>query len=214
MRKHAQAVIFDFGNVLGTFNKLAACEVFAETSPYSAQEILAIIAARLEKRFESGGMSESAFCNQLLHYCKVAKLTMPDVRRIWGNIFRPNPAIDPIVDGLIKQRVPLAILSNTNAIHWEYIRDLPVMRTLAAYGTPFVLSYEIRAFKPDAIMFTTALRRLKTEAAATLYLDDIEENVVAARKVGLQAEWYDCSKDSSHIFRIADEYHLLEHELA
>ena len=111
------AVIFDFGRVLGTFDKMKACKLFAETSTYDAETIYDIIVRRLEKQLESGSMSEPAFCNELLHHCKVEKLTVPDVMRIWGNIFGPNPVIDPVIDKLIAQKTPIGVLSNTNSIH-------------------------------------------------------------------------------------------------
>ena len=205
-----KAVIFDFGNVLGTFDKKSACEHFSETSTYSADEISQIIVDRkLERMLESGQMSETAFCNELLHHCKVEKLTVPDVMRIWGNIFAPNPAIDPIVDRLIEHKVPIGVLSNTNGIHWPYIMDLPVMRKLEAYNAPFVLSYEVESFKPEPAMFTTALKRLGSEPSETLYLDDIEDYVVAARGLSMKAEQYDCTKDPDRISAIMKEHGLL-----
>ncbi|MFZ2555383.1 MAG: HAD family phosphatase [Minisyncoccia bacterium] len=205
-----KAVIFDFGNVLGMFDKKKACEQLAESSPYSADEIFSIIVGRkLERMLESGQMSETAFCNEVIHHCKLIKLTVPDVMRIWGNIFTPNPAIDFVVDRLIEQKVPIGILSNTNGIHWPYIMDLPVMRKLQDYGAPQTLSHELRAFKPDAKMFETALTRLGTKPEETLYLDDIQEYVDAARSIGMESAHYDCTKNSSRISAIMTEHGLM-----
>lgn len=205
-----QAVIFDFGRVLGNFDKKRACTHFAETSPFYADEIGVIIAAQLEKQLESGQMSETVFCHELLRLCEVKKLTMPDVLRIWGNIFSPNPAIDPVVDALIANGVRIGVLSNTNGIHWPYIMDLPVMRKLAKYGAPFTLSYKIGAYKPDLKMFETALKSLDVAPENALYLDDIPEYVVAARKLGIHAEEYDCTKNPGHISEIVETYELLK----
>lgn len=205
-----KAVIFDFGNVLGMFDKQKACAQLAESSPYSADEIYQIIVGRnLERMLESGQMSETAFCNEVLHHCKLTKLTVPDVMRIWGNIFTPNPAIDGIVDRLIERKIPIGVLSNTNGIHWPYICDLPVMRKLQKYGAPQTLSYELKALKPDAIMFETAVMRLGTKTEETLYLDDINEYVGAARLAGMESEQYDCSKDSSRISTIMRQHGLV-----
>ncbi len=204
------AVLFDFGRVLGNFNKESAFQRLAASSPYSASEISQIIARRdLEKTLESGEMSETAFANELLHHIK-SNLTVPDVLRIWGNIISPNPAIEPYVDELIKRKVRIGILSNTSPIHWAYIADLPIMQKLARYGAPITLSYEVRASKPDRKIFDTALQRLGKPADETLYLDDVKEYVDRARVVGMQAELYDCTLHSaSRLKSIFAEHHVL-----
>lgn len=206
---NANAVIFDFGNVLGTFDKMQACERFAEESTYPAETIYTIITEKLEKKLESGAMSDTAFCNELLHECKIERLTVPDVQRIWGDIFEPNPMIDPVIDQLIAQKTPVAVLSNTNGIHWPYITELPVMRKLRQYGAPFVLSYEIKAFKPAPRMYEAALSALNTKASSALYLDDVQEYVDAARKMGMQAAWYNCTKDAARIHWIMSSFGLI-----
>jgi len=210
MEETMKAVIFDFGKVLGTFDKMRACRQFAETSMYPAQTIYDIIIGRLEKELESGRMSETAFCNELLHHCKVEKLTVPDVKRIWGNIFGPNPAIDPVIDKLMAQKTPIGVLSNTNSIHWPFIEDLSVMRKLKVYGAPFTLSYREHAFKPDKDLYEAALAALGIEASETLYLDDIQEYVDAARAIGMKAEQYDCTKNPEQISGIMNEYGFLK----
>ena len=203
------AVLFDFGNVLGTFDKPKAAERLANASPYSSTEILTIILdGGLEKMLESGQISETAFCNEVLYRCKI-DLSVPDVMRIWGDIFAPNPAIIPIVENLIERKVPIGVLSNTNGIHWPYIMDLPVMQMLQRYKAPFTLSYEVGGYKPDAILYETALKRLGTKPEETLYLDDIQAYVDAARALGMHAEQYDCTKDAGAITGIMQKYNLL-----
>lgn len=205
----ANAVIFDFGNVLGTFDKFSAALRLASASPYGTNEILqAILNGGLERMLESGQMSETAFCNEVLHRCKI-NLTVPDVRRIWGNIFAPNHAIIPFVEQLIERRVPIGVLSNTNSIHWPFIMDLPVMQLLKRHSAPFTLSYEVGGYKPDAILYETALKRLETKPEDTLYLDDILAYVEAARALGMRAEQYDCTKNADAITGIMLKYELL-----
>ena len=143
---------------------------------------------------ESGKMSSNSFARELLNNIK-SDMTVPDLERIWGNIFSPNPEIDPYVAKFIDRKVRLGVLSNTNEIHWPFIADLPVMRQLRRHGASFTLSYEIKAFKPDRRMYEVACESLGIEPSQVLYLDDIEENVKAAKNYGLNAERYDCSRD-------------------
>lgn len=205
----AKAVIFDFGNVLGTFDKFRALQRLACASRYETKEIIQVILNDgLERMLESGKMSEIAFCNEVLYRCKI-NLTVPDAMRIWGNIFAPNSAIVPIVEQLIEKRVPIGVLSNTNGIHWPYIMDLPVMQMLKAYRAPLTLSHEIGSYKPERIMYDNALAQLGSNPEETLYLDDIQAYVEAARARGMHAEQYDCTKDPDAIGSIMQKYGLL-----
>ena len=189
-----EVLILDAGNVAMKFFKMKACIRLAASSPYSPQEVQDIIATKLEKQLESGQMSESAFCNAVLHDIK-SSLTVPDVMRIWGNIITPNPYIDRYVDQLIKRGVRIAILSNTNGIHWPYIMDVPVFVKLQHYGAPFILSHEVHASKPDRRIFDVALERCKIEANQALYVDDIMQYVEVARSLGMKSEQYDCTRN-------------------
>lgn len=193
----------DFGNVLGMFDKRAACQLFTDYTALSADEIeRRIVGSDIEKRLESGQISDVVFARELEHRIKAHKpMPIDDVKRIWGNIFSPNPAIEPIIDSLIGKQIPICVLSNTNSIHWPFIADLPVMRKLIAHGSPMILSHQVKEMKPDQKMFATACASLKLQPQDVLFIDDIQAYVDAARVFGMRAERYDCTKDQPHELR-------------
>ncbi len=132
-----EAVLFDFGRVLGNFDKKKAWKRLSVDSCYSPEKIGEIIAAQnLEKMLESGSMSPTAFANELLYHTK-SNLTVPHVMRIWGDIFTPNTVIEPYIDQLMERRVRLGVLSNTNRIHVEYFRELPLLVKLKQLSNHF-----------------------------------------------------------------------------
>ncbi len=186
-------VIFDFGNVLARFDKMKACKRFAYECSMSPEAILEMIATQLEPKLESGAISTTTFANLLIAKIGAKKLTVPDVLRIWGNIFTENPHAHEFVEQLRVRKIKMGVLSNTNAIHWPFAMDLPVMQRLRGLDVPITLSYEEKALKPEARLFSTALDRVGTRAARTLYIDDIKSYVLAARSNGFVAEHYDCS---------------------
>ncbi len=187
------AVIFDFGNVLATFDKEKAYEYFAEWSEYPIQHFRDEI-GNIEQAYESGKVDDEFFIAYVRVLLPQHMVTDADIRRIWGNIFTPVPAIVPIVESLIDRNIPIAVLSNTNGIHFPFMRDLPIIRRLRRYGAPFVLSYELKAFKPDVRMYETALRKLElSDPSHALFLDDLPANVEGARAYGMHAEVFDCN---------------------
>jgi putative hydrolase of the HAD superfamily len=78
----------------------------------------------------------------------------------------------------------LALLSNTNATHWE--RD-----DIAGVLEPLIhnvfLSYRTGRVKPEPAAFEDVLTKLEATAERVLFLDDNPLNIDAARQSGMQA---------------------------
>ncbi len=83
--------------------------------------------------------------------------------------------------------VPVAILSNTSAGHWQTLLRDPVVQ---AAQRRFA-SFELGVCKPDAAIYDTVASALAVPASALLLLDDSAENIDAASACGWQAEWID-----------------------
>lgn len=83
------------------------------------------------------------------------------------------------------------LLSNTNPIMWhsriaeEFCKD---GRDLSHYFDGAVTSFEACSMKPDRTIFDYAVRTLGIRPEETLFFDDSEANVQAARALGFQAE--------------------------
>lgn len=185
------AVIFDFGLVLGRFDKRLSCQAFAEKCQHSPEKIYEmLVGSDLEKRLESG-LPTDEFAREVIALLE-STMTNDDVHRGWGDIFTPNADIDFFIELLIAKGVKMAVLSNTNAVHWPYIAQLPVIRKLAEYGAPMILSHDVGVMKPHPRIYHATLTKLDVQPEHALYLDDIEENVAAARAVGMNAERYHC----------------------
>lgn len=103
----------------------------------------------------------------------------------------------------LEGRSQMAILSNTSAMHWPMIRELPVVDRLIKFGAPCILSHEVGAMKPDARMYHVVLERLGTTAGACVYIDDIAAYVEAAQDLGMQGVVYDCRTQSVEELRQA-----------
>lgn len=83
----------------------------------------------------------------------------------------------------VAKRFATAILSNTNAMHWERqdIRD----RILPAVDHAF-LSYETGFVKPDPAAFEQVATRYNYAAEKILFIDDNPLNTAAAARYGMQ----------------------------
>ena len=93
--------------------------------------------------------------------------------------------------------VPLGLLSNTNPIHFDYC--LQTFRVLQNIPTHF-LSYQLKALKPEPEIFARVTTQIPFPPGEILYIDDIAENVDAARTAGLLGHQFIGVKDIELLF--------------
>lgn len=108
--------------------------------------------------------------------------SIDDFSAIWNGIFTPYDAMTPIIETL-RGRIPLFVLSNTNAMHMAYIRgQLPVLDAFDAVLT----SHELGLVKPDAAIYQAALSAAGVAPQEAAFFDDVRGHVEGARAVGIQ----------------------------
>ena len=94
----------------------------------------------------------------------------------------PIPGIAQVVDSLA-ERFRLALLSNTNAVHWSYVKSH--YPALLDNVRPHFVSFELGMMKPQAEIFEHVVSALGVEPKECLLVDDREANVQGARRAGL-----------------------------
>jgi putative hydrolase of the HAD superfamily len=112
------------------------------------------------------------------------KATHEEFCGIWSSIFLPDTLIpEELLVGL-KQRYRLMLLSNTNAIHFEMVREnYPLLR----HFDHLVLSYKVGALKPSPEIYAEALRHANCAPEECFFTDDIPAYVEGARAAGIDA---------------------------
>jgi 2-haloacid dehalogenase len=89
-----------------------------------------------------------------------------------------------ILSAVKKLGMPLYALTNWSA------ETFPIARKRYEFLSWFegiLVSGEVGLKKPDPEIFRLLLKRYKLNADQTIYLDDVEENLIPARQVGLRA---------------------------
>ena len=83
-----------------------------------------------------------------------------------------------IVNKLVEKNYILSLLSNTDPWHYQYCEKMiPVLQIFEK----IFLSYELKMRKPDANIFLTVSEKLSTTPEQCLFIDDLEENIEAAK---------------------------------
>ncbi len=178
-------VIFDLGNVLVSVDFTRACARLAAVGGAPAAAICRTIANGTDKsEFDTGRLSPEQFAAR---FCAAigARVAYDEFAAIWCDIFTEQRDVTGLLDR-IAAKADLVLLSNTDPLHLEYVRDhydfLPKFAHL-------LLSYEIGHAKPAPQIFQRALA-LGAPGARMIYFDDIAQFVLAARACGLPAEQF------------------------
>ena len=103
---------------------------------------------------------------------------------LWNDIFIERDYMLPFVRELREQGYTLAICSNTNELHMQYLRQ---RNPCFAEAQHLLFSYEVGALKPDPAIYQAVEAATGQPAAEHLFLDDLPENVAGARLAGWDA---------------------------
>ena len=106
---------------------------------------------------------------------------------MWNAIFLPETATSEELVIELKQRYRLVLLSNTNELHFGWLRErYPILEHFDAY----TLSYAEKAMKPDDRIYAAAVANAQCLPGECFFTDDIERYVDAARAFGIDAEQF------------------------
>jgi putative hydrolase of the HAD superfamily len=179
-----KAIIFDLGRVIVPFDFNRGYTRLEKLCGIPAAEIPGRIGPTdLVRRFESGEIEPRDFVRQLSSHLHL-ETSYEDFCEIWSSIFLPDTLIPEEMIQRIAQHYRLLLLSNTNPIHFEMIREnYPLLRHFHSY----VLSYEVGAMKPLPLIYQRAIERAGCLPGECFFTDDIPAYVEGARAQGIDA---------------------------
>ncbi len=121
------AVIFDLGNVLITVDEARAMERMAARTGKTPEQIREYIRGTPhEHELALGKLSKKQFFHTVAPGTLGFDGTYDEFALIWSEVFTPIEPMIALAESL-KTRLPRLLLSNTNAIHMDYIFErLPV----------------------------------------------------------------------------------------
>jgi epoxide hydrolase-like predicted phosphatase len=178
-----KTIIFDLGNVLVNFDHSIAAKKLSRKSPYSIKEIYNLIFdSDIVSKYETGHIKTDAFYKRMKALLGF-DLKIREFRKIWDEIFFPNPETEKIVRKL-KKRFRLLLLSNINHSHYEHIRiRFPILGEFDR----IILSYRVGARKPDLKIYEKAIREARCLPREIVYIDDRADLIEAAKKIGINS---------------------------
>jgi len=186
-----KTIIFDLGNVIINVDHRSICGEMAKHSKYTADDIYRLGFNSQELKLYDEGKIKS---EELFKW--VVKRFSLDIsydifQGIWSETLSLNDTVYALLQELKKEGYNLILLSNTNELHFDYIKlNFGVIDAF----DDLVLSYRLGYSKPHEEVYREVLRRANSSAEDCVYIDDIEKFCEAAEKSGIKSITYRSTK--------------------
>ena len=177
-----RCIMFDMGRVLVDFSHDRMFAAMGEVCGASGQQIReGLWDSGLQGRFERGEIDAEAVRDELQG--RVGReIDETALMRAASDIFTLNEPLLRVIDRLKRAGLRLIVVSNTCPPHVEWIgRQWDVLERF----DELVFSFEVGAMKPAAEIYQAAIELAGCEAGECFFVDDLPENVEAARALGL-----------------------------
>jgi putative hydrolase of the HAD superfamily len=181
-----KAVIFDYGDVLCLPPKREQIEASAKILGISL-DLFRTLWRRHRDLYDRGDFSAEVYwrtfaedAGQSIDAAQVRELAQRDVD-MWSCL---NGEMVSWLQNVSAMGMKTAVLSNMHADMVQYARQNFSWLNQLTCAT---FSAEVRSIKPQPIIYEQCLRGLGTPPSQTLFIDDREVNIVAARALGMHA---------------------------
>jgi HAD superfamily hydrolase (TIGR01509 family) len=175
--------IFDLGNTVIKLAYERVMESICKRAAVTRDELVELLELPGAYRdLERGAVSFAQFYDFI---CDKAgyRGSLHDFQETWSDFFDgPLPGMEDLL-GRLRAKYRLAFLSNSNEIHADVIPRK--FATLFERDDRLIFSHRFLTAKPDPEMFQRALEIIGALPSQAVFVDDLLENILAARSVGI-----------------------------
>ncbi len=183
-------IIFDMGHVFIDFNWEDVINCFKKLKPNHTIDFIEIMNYLSSLGYEAGKIDTAEFLASLNQKAGL-NLSLEEFTLIWNYSFAENIEMAELMSQL-KQKLPLYLLSNTNENHFTYLENT---FKVSRHFDELVLSYEVGYVKPEPEIYLETLKRANHPAQNCLFIDDLPQNIEAARQLGINTILFEgCQK--------------------
>ena len=180
-------IIFDLGNVLIPLQVKKAGEVFnslmnqsLSTDQFIEKNYDAF------RQYETGKISTRAFVGAIRQHMR-PEVTDDQIKEAWNMVLGDFPGHYVEMLSRLKDHYQLYILSNTNELHAQFFETrVPGVAHLGDLFDGLHYSHVEGLRKPQPELYEKILRDNNLVPQETLFADDLEENLEAAARQGIQ----------------------------
>lgn len=184
-------IIFDLGEVIVDLDSQAVLNRFSQLTGLEG----IVLKDRLLNtpylfEYETGQIDDASFV-QGMNDVLQTNIAFEDFKIAWNLMIKDIPLKRLELIGQLKTTHQVLILSNTNYMHEECFEQIMMERIgqkMTDLADVAYYSHHIGYRKPNHDIYEYVIDQHTLSPSKTIFLDDREDNILAAREVGLQAE--------------------------
>lgn len=196
-------VVFDLGGVLVELDIERCRRAFRDLGMEAVAEIIQpYYPVEMIGRLEGGEISFHEACDEMRHLA--GRPDIPDERIAWayGQFLVDVPVAKlRAIERLRSRGIRTYVLSNNNPASMEVVRRMFRCdgHAMEHYFDRIYLSYELRELKPSEAIFRKMIDDSGMVPSETLFIDDGQRNVEAARQMGFAVYMPAPGEDFTHL---------------
>jgi putative hydrolase of the HAD superfamily len=181
-----RGILFDFGGVIHSFDTAVFFGRLQDRTAKPLEEMAFLVAGSgLPRSYESGEITSGEFFRGVSELCGIS-ISEKEFLSAFVDMFTPIEPTIRLIRGLSRS-YRLGLLSNTNEWHFEHhIRAVEIFPLFDAV----TLSYQVKAMKPAEEIYRDSLKKIGLPPEECVFIDDLEENVAGARRLGIRGIRY------------------------
>lgn len=189
--ENLENIVFDFGGVLIDLNRDHCIEAFHKIGYAKAENMIGIYCPSAEfMAVEEGKMTGAELVEFIRQDAGNPSITYEQVQGAYTAFLEGLPANKlRAIKALRDAGYTTYGLSNINEFVMPYLRSTLFAAdglTMEDYFEYAYLSFEVKALKPNPVFFERMIAHSGMDPHKTLFIDDSEKNIEAARQLGFQ----------------------------
>jgi len=197
-------IVFDLGNVLLNLDFDASIQAFQKLGLIS--EVVNRQQAFADPIFyelETGKTTPEEFRKRVRQILNNPEATDQQIDDAWCAMIHDIPAKRVKMIKQLSKNYKVYLFSNTNAIHIKRLhkefREMHGIEFPSLFVKDFY-SHEIHERKPDLISYQKVIELCGITPCETLFVDDLEKNILGAEKAGLKTFWLKDGMEVTEVF--------------
>ena len=193
-------IIFDLGNVLIEWNKEKILSKICKNDLEYNLFNKFVFQSNLWIDLDNGKISLEFLENQLID--EMGHQYQDQIHELvwnWFNYVDLYDEVYELIKQLKKKNFQIYVLSNTSSI-FHILLD-SVLSKVSSVLDGYVISCEVKMMKPQKEIYLSLVNKYQLDIKDCIFLDDLEENVEAARTLGIKACQIKERKEISNILK-------------
>ncbi|CVL66536.1 hydrolase [Streptococcus pneumoniae] len=193
-------IIFDLGNVLIEWNKEKILSKICKNDLEYNLFNKFVFQSNLWIDLDNGKISLEFLENQLID--EMGHQYQDQIHELvwnWFNYVDLYDEVYELIKQLKKKNFQIYVLTNTSSI-FHILLD-SVLSKVSSVLDGYVISCEVKMMKPQKEIYLSLVNKYQLDIKDCIFLDDLEENVEAARTLGIKAFQIKERKEISNILK-------------